>query len=267
MFEDFGWEDEEQLAESDPVETSARETLRQFFDQNPQQVFFSRQLEVQNEGQYFHWITNRAIRDLEAAGTILSETRPLASGGTIKLLWHRRFRYHRREAARLVQLVNEYSAPNIGAALGLQAEALVLEGFASIEFVMKGRDKNDYRDKVWTDTDHNVDFIFERDDQAYGIEVKNTLGYMDRIEFEIKIRLCRELGIRPVFAVRMLPKTWIKDLVDVGGFALILKYQLYPWAHRELAKTVRSELGLPVDAPRRLNEGTMKRFLSWHERL
>jgi hypothetical protein len=143
MFEDFGWEDEEPR-ESDPVETSARETLRQFFDQNPQQVFFSRQLEVQNEGHYFHWITNRAIRDLEAEGAILSETRPLLSGGTIKLLWHRRFRYYRRDAARLVQLVNEYSAPNIGAALGLQAEALVLEGFASIEFVMKGRDKNDY---------------------------------------------------------------------------------------------------------------------------
>ena len=267
MFEDFGWEDERPLAESDPVEINARESLRLFFDKNPQQVFFSRQLEVQNEGQYFHWITNRAIRDLEAEGVILSETRPLVGGGTIKLLWHRRFRYYRRGAARLVQLVNEYSAPNIGAALGLQGEALVLEGFASIEFVMKGRDKNEYGGKSWTETEHNVDFIFERDGQAYGIEVKNTLGYMDRIEFETKIQLCRRIGVRPVFAARMLPKTWIKDLIDVGGFALILKYQLYPWAHRDLARTVRSELGLPVDAPRRLNEGTMKRFLSWHDRL
>ena len=244
MFEDFGWEDQESLADSDPVETTARESLRQFFANNSQRVFFSRQLEVQNEGQYFHWITNRAIRDLEAQGLILSETRPLVSGGTIKLLWNRRFRYYKREAARLVELVNEYSAPNIGGALGLQAEALVLEGFASIEFVMKGRDKNDYSGKAWTETEHNVDFIFERDGQAYGIEVKNTLGYMERIEFETKIRLCQKIGVRPVFAVRMLPKTWIKDLIDVGGFALILKYQLYPWAHRELAKTVRSELGL-----------------------
>jgi len=86
MFEDFGWEDERPLAESDPVETSARESLRQFSDKNPLQVFFSRQLEVQNEGQYFHWITNRAIRDLEAEGVILSETRPLLGCGTIKLL-------------------------------------------------------------------------------------------------------------------------------------------------------------------------------------
>jgi len=88
---------------------------------------------------------------------------------------------------------------------------------------MKGRDKNDYGGKSWTETEHNVDFIFERDGQAYGIEVKNTLGYMDRIEFETKIQLCRRIGVRPVFAARMLPKTWIKDLIDVGGFALILK--------------------------------------------
>ena len=238
MFEDFGSENDEGLEQPDPVETSAREALHHFFERHSQHVFFSRQLEVQNEGQYFHWITNRAIRDLEAEATIFSETRPLNSGGTIKLLWHRKFRYYKREATKLVQLVNEYSAPNIGASLGLQAEALVLEGFASIEFVMKGRDSNKYGAKSWFETDHNMDFIFERYGQAYGIEVKNTLGYMDREEFETKIRLCREIGVRPVFAARMLPKTWINDLINAGGFALILKYQLYPWAHRELAKKI-----------------------------
>jgi hypothetical protein len=163
-------------------------------------------------------------------------------------------------------LVEEYSDPNIGAALGLQGEALTLEGFAKAEFVMKGRNTNKYRGREWTRTDHDLDFIFERDGKAYGVEVKNTLGYMDRTEFEIKIELSKELGIRPVFAVRMLPKSWINDLVRVGGFALIYKYQLYPWAHRELAKRVQRELGLPVDAPRSLSEGTITRFLGWHDR-
>ncbi len=54
------------------------------------------------------------------------------------------------------------------------------------------------------------------------------------------------------------------ELMHRGGFALILKYQLYPWTHRELAKRVNQELDLPVDAPRFLAEGTMKRFLKWH---
>jgi len=191
----------------------------------------------------------------------------LNAGGTIKLLWHRKFRYYKREATKLVELVNEYSAPNIGAALGLQGEALILEGFASIEFVMKGRDKNKYGAREWIESDHDLDFIFERDGRAYGIEVKNTLGYMDRIEFETKIRLCRHLDIRPVFAARMLPRSWINDLINADGFALIIKYQLYPWAHRDLARNVRTELGLPVDAPRRLMGGTMARFLRWHDGL
>jgi hypothetical protein len=73
---------------------------------------------------------------------------------------------------------------------------------------------------------------------------------MDYEEFVIKIALCEEIGIRPVFVARMLPKSWVKELIDAGGFALILKYQLYPWAFRGLAQRVRGELGLPVDTPR-----------------
>lgn len=268
MIEDLDWQEEDFSAEPpDPVEADAREFLRGFFNDNPQRVYFSRQLEVQNEKRYFHWITNRAVRDLEAEGTILSESRKLSSGGTVKLLWHRKFRYYKREATRVIELVNQYSDPNIGAALGLQAEALILEGFARIEFVMKGRDAKGYRGRIWAETDHDLDFVFERDGRAYGIEVKNTLGYMDKLEFDTKIRLCRHLGIRPVIAARMLPKTWINDLINAGGFALVFKYQLYPWAHRELARTVQKELGLPVDSPRRLSDGTIGRFLRWHEEL
>jgi hypothetical protein len=229
MFEDLDWEERSARGSEDPVEVSARELLRGVFEHNSQRVYFSRQLEVQNEDRYFHWITNRAIRELEDEGAILSERRSLISGGTIKLLWHRSYRYYKREAGKLVELVTEYAASNIGAALGLQGEALVLEAFASIQCVMKGRDANKYGGQVWTESDHDVDFVFERDGRAYGVEVKNTLGYMDRIEFETKIRLCRELGIRPVFAARMLPRSWIHDLIEVGGFALIFKYQLYPW--------------------------------------
>jgi hypothetical protein len=53
---------------------------------------------------------------------------------------------------------------------------------------------------------------------------------------------------------------------SAGGFVLVLKYQLYPWTHRELARTVREDLGLPVDAPRALAEGTMERFVRWHRK-
>lgn len=108
--------------------------------------------------------------------------------------------------------------------------------------MMIGRDTNEYQERRWVATEHNLDFIFSRDDSVYGVEVKNTLGYMEREEFLLKIRLCKELQITPVFACRMLPKTWIFELMQAGGFALILKYQLYPWTHRELAKRGQSAI-------------------------
>jgi hypothetical protein len=64
----------------------------------------------------------------------------------------------------------------------------------------------------------------------------------------------------------MLPKIWIEDVRRAGGFCLILKYQLYPWAHRDVAERVARELGLPVDAPRSLEKGTMERFERWHRK-
>ncbi|MGH9049514.1 MAG: hypothetical protein ACRDY4_07295 [Acidimicrobiia bacterium] len=266
MNEDFSPDPEPQGGEGDPRQHAAVAELERLFDVHRERVFFSRQLEVRYEAEWFHWVTNRALRELVAREAIRNEVRPLATGGSVTLMWHRSYRYYRREASRLMSLVEEYADPNIGAALGLHGESMVLEGFARKQFVMHGKNTRSFSGRTWARTGHDLDFIFERDRVGYGVEVKNTLGYMDHEELQIKIELCQELGVSPVFAVRMLPKSWTKEVIDAGGFALILKYQLYPWAHRELAKRVRDVLELPVDAPRALQDGTMERFLRWHER-
>lgn len=238
--------------------------LAELFDRERQRVRFSRQLEVIHEDRWFHWMTNRALRALIEDGSIVAEERALATGGSLHVMWHRSYRYPKREAAGLVALVEEYAHPNIGAALGLQGEMLTLEGFARNQFVLHGRDVRAFDGAEWTETAHDLDFIFERDGRAYGVEVKNTLGYMDQREMRVKVRMCEHLGIRPVFVVRMMPRTWIYEVKNAGGFVLVLKWQLYPWTHRELARQVQRELGLPVDSPRALQEGTTQRFLRWH---
>jgi hypothetical protein len=178
---------------------------------------------VQREDDYFHWVTNRALRELRGQGFLLGETRELRTGGSINLLWHRGYRFYRRSATRLVSLVEQYADPNIGGAIGLHGEFMVLEGFARSGFVMRGRNTSEFGEKRWTETEHDLDFIFEKDGRAYGIEVKNTLGYMAYKELEVKVRMCQFLGIRPVFAARMLPKTWMNEVITAGGFGLILK--------------------------------------------
>ena len=134
-------------------------------------------------------------------------------------------------------------------AIGLHGEQMILGGFARKQFILRDHNTRTYADKQWTKSEHNLDFIFERDGLAYGVEVKNTLSYMEEAEFQTKMEMCGHLGITPVFAVRMLPKSWINELIMRGGYAMILKFQLYPWTHTELARRVRDELSLPVDAP------------------
>jgi hypothetical protein len=261
-WDEFGYEDDQRG--DDAYEESAREKIGGIFEENRERVFFANQLAVLNEAEYFHWITNRAIEHLIGEGLIRTERRELASGSSIKLLWHRAHRYFKRDAKKVTELVEEYGSPNMCAAIGLHGETMILEGFARREFVMRGRHANSFRDVKWTKTGHNLDFIFERDGQAYGVEVKNTLSYMSQAELNIKIEMCEVLNIKPVFAVRFLPKNWINDIVTAGGYAMILKYQLYPWTHADLAKRVARELELPVDSPRALADGTMDRFVRWH---
>lgn len=57
----------------------------------------------------------------------------------------------------------------------------------------------------------------------------------------------------------MLPKTWTNELLMAGGYAMILQWQLYPLSHLALARRVRTELEITVDAPRALFAGTSDR--------
>lgn len=90
---------------ADEREVEARDHLREFFQTNREQVFFSRQLEVLNENKYFHWITNRAVRDLEGEGLIRSEWHSLRTKASIKLVWHKGYRFYKRSARGLVLLL------------------------------------------------------------------------------------------------------------------------------------------------------------------
>jgi hypothetical protein len=265
-WDEFAGDEPEEAQEPDAYELSARDELAAYFDSHRSSVFFANQLAIIHERRFFHWVTYRAIKELLAVGEIRTELRKLTSGAEIKLLWHKSHRYYRRDATRVVALVDEYAGPNIGAAIGLHGEQMVLAGFARRQFVMRDHNSRQFGGMTWEQTQHNIDFIFERDGIAYGVEVKNMLSYMDQRELYTKIALCEHLQVRPVFAARMLPKNWIHDLVERGGYAMILGFQLYPWTHVDLARRVAKELSLPVDAPRALADGTMDKFERWHER-
>jgi len=118
----------------------------------------------------------------------------------------------------------------------------------------------------WPESGHDLDRVFLFRGRHFGIEVKNTLAYIEREEFETKWTMCKYFGFVPLFVVRFAPQTWIQELDASGGFVWVMEYQLYPHGEEAFAQEVKSVLGLKVDAPRTLWEGTIQRLRNWLER-
>jgi hypothetical protein len=250
----------------------AKADLKRFFQEKSESVFYQRQLQVMFEGKYFHWITVRALYELEEEGSIVGTAVPLLAGTetgtTVHITFYRStsYRYWKRDADEIIKLVSRFSEPAFTSALGAQGETMFDAALPTVGFMPTGRKVRSYKGTEWTETKHDLDRIFERDGMAYGTEIKNTLGYIEKEELEIKLRMCKHLGIRALFIVRYAPKSYVDFVRQEGGFTLIFKYQLYPFGQKAFADEVRARLELPTDSPGRIADGTVKRLLDWHLR-
>jgi hypothetical protein len=259
-------EEPEEARPRDRVVDEAKEDLKRFFEERRGTVFYQRQIQVIFEDKYFHWITSHALLELAAEGRIASDNLPLPGTGIITIYRERGHRYWRRQAEETIKLVSAFSDPAFTAALGAHGELMFDSALASVGFIPTSRKVRQYEGKTWIETGHDLDRIFLRDGVAYGAEIKNTLGYIGRDELLVKIRMCKHLGVRPLFIVRMAPKNYINEVQREGGFTLIFKYQLYPFGQKEFADRVKAALGLWTDSPARISQGTVERFLKWHLR-
>lgn len=249
----------------DPQIDAAKAVLmEQFFTQDTDEVYYGRQLEILLEGQFFHWITKKALNELWAERRIiLSEE--TTSQFTAHLYHHPRYRYPRRKINEIVSLVSEYSTHEFGQALGHVGETLADVAFATVGFRIRGREIQEVDGNRWSQTGHDLDRLIERDGIRYGVEIKNQLGYIDKDEFDTKLAMCQFLGIRPFFVAREMPKSYIFEVYKRGGFALILKNQHYPMLANDLMVRVRQRLKLPVAMIRALPDTALHRFENWHQ--
>jgi hypothetical protein len=244
----------------------AKEALIEFFEENNEDVFYMQQLEVFVEKQFFHWITSTAINELIDEGLLAAEELPLLGATSIKFVFNKGHRYHKRQINEKLQIVREYSDPAIAGACGRQAEVLFLHALANRGFLSHGENINEYKDKKWEETEHNLDYILERDEKTYGVEVKNKWGYIDRDELDIKLEMCDFLDIKPLFIMRGSPKHYNNMIQEAGGYAMIFVAQIYPFGHRDLVKRIKETLGLEADCPRAIPDGIIDRFMRWHDK-
>ncbi|HAM50184.1 MAG TPA: hypothetical protein DCP92_05645 [Nitrospiraceae bacterium] len=218
------------------------------------------------EKKYFHWITNNAVTQLFRLGYLKDVRLEREKGTSTRYFIHKSNRYPRRDIAKIEKIIEMYSADHITRSCGHRAEDLFFIALAGRGFRRAAKKVREFNGKQWTETGHDLDFVFARDDISYGCEIKNTLGYIDSEELAIKLKMCEHFGVRPLFIMRYAPKTYIKMIIDAGGFALIFEAQIYELSQQALVDMIKEVLGLPAICPTAIPDGIIDRFERWHVR-
>src|SRR5260370_24621038 len=195
--------------EDDPAVQAIEPKLLALFDANPEQVFYESQLAVHFEKDFFHWVTVRALKDLRDSEKIGSELQELKPKVPLRFYFHRRNRYWKRRAEEIRKLVLLFSDQAFTNALGVQGELLIDSGLPRVGFQPVDHNVRSWNGRTWSTTGHDLDRVFTRDGTAYGVEIKNRLGYIPQEEFVAKLQMCRELKLVPLFVARIMPKTYI----------------------------------------------------------
>lgn len=250
----------------DPMVQEARKRLLAIFDNEPERIHYERQLAVRLELTYFHWITDAAIKMLVAEGRIAEERSrlwPNKPQPEILFVRNKSYRYWKRDRTKLLQVVRRFSQPDFTRAIGQHAEMHFDALLGSRGFIERARNVNHWEGKEWTQSNRNLDRIYEKDGVLYGAEVKNTWGYIDKDEWAEKTEIALTLGVKPLFICRALPKSYIEVVRRLGGFSLVFEHQLYPFGHENLRESVTKTVGLPITFE--LPASVPNRFANWHD--
>lgn len=203
---------------------------------------------------------------LREIGYLTDITIKRETGTSSRYFIHKSNRYTMRKIRKIEKLIEEYYDDTITRSCGHRAEDLFCNALALKGFVPKDKKVRSYGGVKWERTGHDLDFVFEKDEVAYGCEIKNTLGYIEKDELLAKLEMCEHLGLRPLFIMRGAPKTYNKMIIDKGGYAMIFVSQIYELSQVKLVERLKAELGLPVDCPKSIPDGILERFVNWHER-
>jgi hypothetical protein len=160
-------EDEKEQRPRDPKVDAAKQGLMaRLFTAEPERVFYGRQIEVRFEEDFYHWITDKALRELVDENKIQSTKVQVGEGLNLRFYWSKGNRYWKRQAGGIQKLVEEYSRPQFTSALGSQGETMFDAALPTAGFLPTARKVRAYNSRQWTKTGHDLDRVFERDGVA-----------------------------------------------------------------------------------------------------
>lgn len=264
------------MQRQDPAIQSAKKTVMQLFIDNsgrPKKTpYYITQLQTLLEKDHFQWITYQAASQLveeKKLSKIETETATKRQGKIVFLynakldtpISKPKIEAHIKS---ICKLIDKYSEPTVGQALGNHLEGLVKAELRAQGFKIAQTHSRKYKDKEWVKTSHNLDLIAEHysGKLTVGVEVKNTLPMIKIEEINVKLDMCDFLEITPVFAVRWL-KPYLELIRKRGGFSWIFKTQIYPPGFDDLTKILWNRLELPVTVRTDLPEKSIANFQRW----
>lgn len=214
------------------------------------------------ENKYDHWDVNNAVDKLIEEGFL-----KLKPFGKAHFVFKSSIRYYIREIKRRAKIIDSYSDPVITEALGNWGEKLVEYMFRLNGFEILGRNVKEFQGKEWTKTNENLDFIIGKDYIAYGVEVKNTLPYMEADEFLGKLEMCKFLNLVPLWILRNAPEVQFNTMKANLGLILAFKAQMYPYGQEPLVKEIWNKMRLPVAVRAEMPSKIVNSFIGFHQLL
>ena len=233
---------------------------------NPNVPYHRKQIEVIFESEnarrkYDHWDTNNIIDNLIEEGFLrLIET------DTANFIIRHDVRYYKDNVRKRVRLITRYSDPYVVRGVGKWGEYLSKIMFLLNNFEIKGRNTNEYKGNKWTGTDENLDFILERDGVSYGVEVKNSLRYIEYDEFTNKLKMCDLLGLIPMWVLRNAPEVQFNTMKANNGRILAFRSQIYPFGQEGLTRDMWNLMRLPVTVKPKMPAKTVRIMNDFHAR-
>ncbi|MFH1821117.1 MAG: hypothetical protein ABH852_01570 [Methanobacteriota archaeon] len=226
---------------------------------NPDSPYHKMQIETVFEDKYFHWITNWAVDEMVREGFLRLKKTDVAH-----FVYRSDIRYIRREVNNRYKIIKRYSDPVVTRAVGVYAEMLFSFLFQLNGFKIVGENTNEYRGLAWDKTRHDLDLIVEKDSIAYGVEIKNTLSYMEEDEFEAKLEMCKFLGLIPLWILRNAPATQFERMKPHNGFILKFKAQIYPPGQELLVRDIWENMRIPVSVWKKVPKKLSYLILNQH---
>jgi hypothetical protein len=222
------------------------------------QVVSDRELKVRLEHDFFPWVVGRVANKLIRDGKIMLVKPPGRKGrmGTpdnfymdlsVKYEDILRLLLKKRKVSAYVNSLLTRLSP-----AGFHAEDVFEMAFNSLRFKILGRDVSEFEGRRVSGVEGkeppNLDFIIEKNNLTYGVDIKNWIKYEFATIPEVmdKVRLAIELDVIPFICARYVDKDTFYKIVRIPGTVYQYRSLILPPEFRDLAHEANALLGYPI---------------------